>query len=90
MPLTGDPRDLSPSRGAPHQAYKRPKTIGPEPNRAPTGRAATSRGELRAGGRPGGNTLRVECRWRLRDDSRSEAGIAGHRAGEGRCAIGRA
>lgn len=33
---TGDPRDLSPSRGAPQQAYKRPKSIGPGPNRAPT------------------------------------------------------
>ncbi|MEP9389792.1 DUF459 domain-containing protein [Mesorhizobium sp. KR9-304] len=32
----GDPRDLSPLRGAPLQAYKRPKSIGPEPNRAPT------------------------------------------------------
>lgn len=31
-----EPRDLSPSRGAPQQAYKRPKSIGPEPNRAPT------------------------------------------------------
>jgi hypothetical protein len=33
---TGDARDLSPWRGAPHQAYKRPKSIGPGPNRAPT------------------------------------------------------
>ncbi len=33
---TGDARDLSPSRGAPQQAYKRPKSIGPEGNRAPT------------------------------------------------------
>jgi hypothetical protein len=33
---TGDARDLSPSRGAPQQAYKRPKSIGPEANRAPT------------------------------------------------------
>ena len=32
----GDPLDLSPARGAPRQAYKRPKSIGPEPNRAPT------------------------------------------------------
>jgi len=32
----GDPLDLSPARGAPQQAYKRPKSIGPEPNRAPT------------------------------------------------------
>ncbi len=32
----GDVRDLSPSRGAPIQSYKRPKSIGPEPNRAPT------------------------------------------------------
>ena len=34
--MVGDPLDLSPSRGAPQQAYKRPKSIGPEPNRAPT------------------------------------------------------
>lgn len=32
----GDPRDLSPSRAAPRESYKRPKSIGPEPNRAPT------------------------------------------------------
>jgi hypothetical protein len=32
----GDPRDLSPYREAPKQAYKRPKTIGGEANRAPT------------------------------------------------------
>ena len=32
----GDPLDLSPARGAPQQAYKRPKSIGPGPNRAPT------------------------------------------------------
>jgi hypothetical protein len=34
--VRGDRLDLSPSRGAPRQAYKRPKSIGPEPNRAPT------------------------------------------------------
>jgi hypothetical protein len=34
--VRSDPLDLSPSRAAPRQAYKRPKTIGPEPNRAPT------------------------------------------------------
>lgn len=34
--VTSDPLDLSPARGAPYQAYKRPKSIGPEPNRAPT------------------------------------------------------
>ncbi|HEY6631913.1 MAG TPA: DUF459 domain-containing protein [Rhizobiaceae bacterium] len=33
---TGDARDLSPQRGAPRQAYKRPRSIGPEANRAPT------------------------------------------------------
>ncbi|MCX7303168.1 MAG: DUF459 domain-containing protein [Hyphomicrobiales bacterium] len=32
----GDPLDLSPARGAPQQAFKRPKSIGPEANRAPT------------------------------------------------------
>lgn len=32
----GDPLDLSPARGAPQQSYKRPKSIGPGPNRAPT------------------------------------------------------
>lgn len=32
----GASRDLSPLRAAPGQAYKRPKSIGPEPNRAPT------------------------------------------------------
>ncbi len=32
----GDPLDLSPARGAPQQAYKRPKSVGPGPNRAPT------------------------------------------------------
>ncbi len=32
----GNPRDLAPAREAPQQAYKRPKTIGDEPNRAPT------------------------------------------------------
>ncbi|MBL8580353.1 MAG: DUF459 domain-containing protein [Mesorhizobium sp.] len=33
----GDPRDLSPMRDAvPRQAIKRPTSIGPEPNRAPT------------------------------------------------------
>jgi hypothetical protein len=31
-----DARDLAPSRGAPLQSYKRPKSIGPGPNRAPT------------------------------------------------------
>ena len=33
----GDPRDLSPARdGAPLRSFKRPTSIGPEPNRAPT------------------------------------------------------
>jgi len=32
----GDPLDLSPVRSAPQQAYKRPKSVGPGPNRAPT------------------------------------------------------
>lgn len=32
----GDPLDRSPSRAAPRESYKRPKSIGPEPNRAPT------------------------------------------------------
>ncbi len=32
----GDPKDRSPSRAAPRESYKRPKSIGPEPNRAPT------------------------------------------------------
>jgi hypothetical protein len=32
----GDPRDRSPLRGAPERAIKRPTSIGPEPNRAPT------------------------------------------------------
>ncbi|MEW9804395.1 DUF459 domain-containing protein [Mesorhizobium sp. ZMM04-5] len=32
----GDPLDRSPSRGAPLESFKRPKSIGPEPNRAPT------------------------------------------------------
>lgn len=34
---TGDPRDRSPARnGAPLKSFKRPTSIGPEPNRAPT------------------------------------------------------
>ena len=33
---SGDARDRSPTRGAPLQSYKRPKSIGPEANRAPT------------------------------------------------------
>jgi len=32
----GDPLDRSPLRGAPQKAFKRPTSIGPEPNRAPT------------------------------------------------------
>ena len=32
----GDPKDRSPARAAPRESYKRPKSIGPEPNRAPT------------------------------------------------------
>lgn len=32
----GDQRDLAPFRGAPRESYKRPKSIGPEPTRAPT------------------------------------------------------
>jgi hypothetical protein len=32
----GDPPDRSPARGAPQESFKRPKSIGPEPNRAPT------------------------------------------------------
>lgn len=32
----GDPLDRSPLRGAPERAFKRPTSIGPEPNRAPT------------------------------------------------------
>lgn len=32
----GDALDLAPARAAPQESFKRPKSIGPEPNRAPT------------------------------------------------------
>jgi hypothetical protein len=32
----GDPLDRAPLRGAPERSFKRPTSIGPEPNRAPT------------------------------------------------------
>ena len=86
---TGDLLDLSPSRAAPHQAYKRPKTIGPEPNRAPTAVPQPVEEVITPAEGQEEIPYRVERRWRLRDDGRREAGIAGHRGGEKRCAIGR-
>ena len=83
----GDPLDLSPARGAPQQSYKRPKSIGPGPNRAPTAVpkpveefVPAAEGESEIPAASAGETRR-------RARSRCQAGAARQRTGQSARAV---